>query len=113
MSPSTCLDLDSYRKNIDENIYRIIIGSLLYLTARWPNIMFSIYKCERFQSAPKESHLNAIKRIICYLLGTQDIEIWYPHFSRFDLIRYSDVDFADNKNDWKCTSGTYQILVMP
>ena len=48
MSKSIKLDKDENRKNMDEKLYRNMIGSLLYLTASRPNIMFSIYICARF-----------------------------------------------------------------
>ena len=53
-----------------------MISSLLYLTASRPDIMFSIYLCAHFQSNPKESYLNAIKRILKYLKGTQNLGLW-------------------------------------
>jgi hypothetical protein len=40
-----------------------MIGSLLYLTASRPDIMFSVCLCARFQEDPKTSHLEAVKRI--------------------------------------------------
>ena len=46
-----------------------MIGSLLYLTASRPDILFSVCVCARFQSNPKESHMLAVKRIIRYLKG--------------------------------------------
>ncbi|XP_019253878.1 PREDICTED: uncharacterized protein LOC109232565 [Nicotiana attenuata] len=64
MSPSTSLAKDEQGTPVDENKYREMIGSLLYLTASRPDIMFSVCKYARFQSAPKESHLTAVKRII-------------------------------------------------
>ena len=48
-----------------------MIGSLLYLTASKPDIMYSICIYERFQSDPRESHLSVVKKIIKYLKGTQ------------------------------------------
>uniref|UniRef100_A0A1S4CJ60 Uncharacterized mitochondrial protein AtMg00810-like n=1 Tax=Nicotiana tabacum TaxID=4097 RepID=A0A1S4CJ60_TOBAC len=73
MSPTTTLDEDNNGKSVDESIYRGMIGSLLYLTASRPDIMFSVCKCARFQSALKESHLTAIKCIIRYLIGTSEL----------------------------------------
>ncbi|XP_019262625.1 PREDICTED: uncharacterized protein LOC109240431 [Nicotiana attenuata] len=70
MSPTTNLDKDEQGTPVDETKYRGMIGSLLYLTASRPDIMFSVCKCAMFQSAPKESHLTAVKRIIRYLIGT-------------------------------------------
>ena len=87
-----------------------MVGSLLYLTASRPDIMFSTCLCARFQSDPKESHLIAIKRIFRYLRGTPNLGIWYPKDSRFDLICYSDADFSDSRIDRKSISGSCQFL---
>ena len=87
-----------------------MISSLLYLTASIPNIMFSVYLCASFQSCPKESHLFAIKRILCYLNGTIDLGLWYPRGIHIDLTCYSDADFAGYKVDRKSTSGNYHFL---
>ena len=63
MSTTTKLNKDENGKQIDEKYFRSMIGSLLYLTASRPDIMFATCLCTCFQSSPKESHLNAIKRI--------------------------------------------------
>ena len=73
MSPSYKLDKDEEDKCVDLKYYRGMIDSLLYLTASRPDIMFSVCLCARFQSNPKESHLNAVKRILRYLNGTQTL----------------------------------------
>jgi len=78
LSTSTKLDKDEKGKNVDIKAYRDMIGSLLYLTASRPDIMFSVYLCARFQSCPKESHLHAVKRIFKYLFVTIDLGLWYP-----------------------------------
>ncbi|RVW33262.1 Retrovirus-related Pol polyprotein from transposon RE1 [Vitis vinifera] len=59
MSSSIKLDKDEKGKSIDSTMYRGMIGSLLYLTASRPDIMYSVCLCARFQSCPKESHLSA------------------------------------------------------
>ena len=87
-----------------------MIGSLLYLTASRPDIMYSVCLCARFQACPKESHLNAVKRIFRYLKGTIDIGLWYPKCDNFELICYSDADFGGCKIDRKSTSGTCHFL---
>ncbi|PKU71110.1 putative mitochondrial protein [Dendrobium catenatum] len=88
-----------------------MIGSLLYLTVSRPDIMFSVCLCARFQADPKESHLTAVKRIFRYLLGTQNLGIWYPrHSTSFEIIGFSDSDFAGCKVDRKSTSGTCQFI---
>ena len=43
------LDLDEGGKSVDQTLYRSMIGSLLYLTASRPDIIFSVCMCARFQ----------------------------------------------------------------
>ena len=87
-----------------------MISSLLYLIASRPDIMFSVCLCAQFQSCPKESHSMAVEQIFQYLLGTIDLRLWYPKFNSFDLISYTDADFAECKIDRKSTSGTCYFL---
>ena len=64
------LDLDEDGKPVSEKIYRGMIGTLLYLTASRPDIMFSVYLCARFLASPKESHFTCVKRIFSNIDGT-------------------------------------------
>ena len=72
--------------------------------------MFSTCLCAGFQADPRESHLMAIKRIFRYLKGTLNLGIWYPRDSGFDLICYSDADYAGYRIDKKITTSTCQFL---
>ncbi|KAH9750255.1 hypothetical protein KPL71_013814 [Citrus sinensis] len=110
MSTTIKLDKDEKGKEVDIKTYRGMIGSLLYLTASRPDIMFSVYLCARFQSCPKESHILAVKRIFRYLIGTINLGLWYPRGTHIDLTCYSDADFAGYKVDRKSTSGTCHFL---
>jgi hypothetical protein len=104
------VDLNKGGKSVDQKAYRSMIGSLLYLCASRPNIMLSVCMCARFQSGPRECHLVAVKRILRYLVAMPCFGIWYPKGSTFDLIGYSDSDYAGCKVDRKSTSGTCQFL---
>ncbi|XP_075521349.1 secreted RxLR effector protein 161-like [Primulina tabacum] len=75
-----------------------------------PDIMFDVCLCSRFQSNPMQSHFNAVKRILKYLKGTINVGLWYPKYSSFHLVGYSDADYAGCKIDRKSTSGSYQFL---
>ncbi|KAH9717278.1 hypothetical protein KPL71_021758 [Citrus sinensis] len=110
MSTIIKLDKDEKGKEVDIKTYRGMIGSLLYLTASRPDIMFSVCLCARFQSCPKESHMLAVKRIFRYLIGTINLGLWYPRGTHIDLTCYSDADFAGYKVDRKSTSGTCHFL---
>jgi hypothetical protein len=110
MPPNGHLDLDERGKLVDQTLYRSMIGSLLYLTTSRPNIMFSVCTCARLQATPKEAHLVAIKRILRYLKHTPSIDLWYPKGARFQLVGYSDLDYAGCKIDRKSTSGGCNLL---
>ena len=72
--------------------------------------MFATCLCTHFQSSPKESHLNAIKKIFKYLSGSLHLGLRHPRNPSFDLISYSDADFTDSLLDRKSTFETCQIL---
>nr|GEW39167.1 uncharacterized mitochondrial protein AtMg00810-like [Tanacetum cinerariifolium] len=101
-------DLDG--EDVDVHTYRSMIGSLMYLTSSRPDIMFAVCACARFQVTPKASHLHAVKRIFRYLKGKPHLGLWYPKDSPFDLIAYSDSDYAGASLDRKSTTKGCQFL---
>ena len=62
---------------VDQHQYRAMIGSLMYLTASRPDIMFATCLCARYQASPRLSHLTAVKRIFRYLKGAPTLGLWY------------------------------------
>jgi hypothetical protein len=104
------LDLDLGGTSVDQKVYHSIIGSLLYLCASRLDIMLRVCMCARFQAAPKDCHLRAVKRMIRNLVLTPNIGIWYPKGSHFELLGYSDADYARCKVVRKSTSGICQFL---
>ncbi|GJR58315.1 putative ribonuclease H-like domain-containing protein [Tanacetum coccineum] len=101
---------DEEASDVDVHLYRSMIGSLMYLTASKPDIMFAVCACSRFQVTPKTSHLSAVKRIFRYLKGKPKLGLWYPRVSSFDLEAYSDSDYAGANLDRKSTTGGCQFL---
>ncbi|GJW35478.1 putative ribonuclease H-like domain-containing protein [Tanacetum coccineum] len=97
-------------KDVDLHLYRSMIGSLMYLTASRPNIMFVVCVCARHQVTPKECHLHAVKRIFRYLKGQPLLGLWYPKESPFDLVAYSDSDYDGDNQDRKSTTRGCQFL---
>ncbi|KAJ9547523.1 LOW QUALITY PROTEIN: hypothetical protein OSB04_020066 [Centaurea solstitialis] len=110
MASGTLIVADPKGKPVDQKTYRAIIGSLLYLTASRPDIMFATCFCARFQANPKESHMLAVKRILRYLKGTPNRGLWYQKESRFELVAFSDADHGGCQLDRKSTSGHVQFL---
>ncbi|KAJ9557079.1 hypothetical protein OSB04_011693 [Centaurea solstitialis] len=86
MAPPLKLDKDSNGKSVDVSTYRGMIGSLLYLTASRPDIMYATCLCARYQADPKESHLKAVKRIFRYLKGTPNLDQDYHCCTRLPLL---------------------------
>ncbi|GKA49389.1 putative ribonuclease H-like domain-containing protein [Tanacetum coccineum] len=101
---------DSDGDDVDVHLYRSMIGSLMYLTSSRPDIMFAVCACARFQVTPKVSHSHAVKRIFRYLKGQPKLGLWYPRNSPFDLVAYSDSDYAGASLDRKSTTGGCQFL---
>ncbi|GJS16625.1 hypothetical protein Tco_0411097 [Tanacetum coccineum] len=115
-SASTPTDLekplvkDADADDVDEHLYRSMIGSLMYLTASRPDIMFAVCACARFQVSPKTSHLLAVKRIFRYLKGKPSLGLWYSKDSPLELVAYTDSDYAGATLDRKSTTGGCQFL---
>ncbi|GKE59059.1 hypothetical protein Tco_1498244 [Tanacetum coccineum] len=97
-------------KDVDVHLYRSMIGSLMYLTASRPDIMFTVYACPRFQVTPKVSHLHAIKRIFRYLKGQPKLGLWYPRDSPFDLEAFLNSNYAGASLDRKSTTGDETVI---
>ncbi|GKE51675.1 putative ribonuclease H-like domain-containing protein [Tanacetum coccineum] len=110
METSKPLLKDAEAEDVDVHLYRSMIGSLMYLTASRPDIMFVVCACARFQVTPKVSHLHAVKRIFRYLKGQPKLGLWYPKDSPFDLEAYTDSDYAGASLDRKSTTGGCQFL---
>nr|GEU80683.1 ribonuclease H-like domain-containing protein [Tanacetum cinerariifolium] len=100
---------DEEAADADVYLYRSMIGSLMYLTASRPDIMFEVCACSRFQVNPKLSHLHAVKRIFRYLKGQPKLGLWYPRDSLFDLEAYSDSDYAGANLDKKFITREYVV----
>lgn len=93
-----------HQLDVDHTLYRYMIGSLLYLDATRPDIMHFVCLASQFQSSPKQSHLNAVKRILKYIAGTLDFGLWYSKHDDFTHVAYTDADWAGNLDDRKSTS---------
>jgi hypothetical protein len=91
------LSLEDDSPKVDQTMYISMVGSLLYSTTQILDIMQAMELVGRFQSAPKETHLNVVKRIFRYLQGTLELELWYPKDKYFNLTTYTDVDWIDDR----------------
>ncbi|GJW08194.1 hypothetical protein Tco_1570617 [Tanacetum coccineum] len=95
------LDEDKGGKLIDPTRFRGMVGSLMYLSASRPDIVFAVCMCARYQAKPTEMHLTAIKRIFRYLKGTIHMGLWYPKDSGFELKAFADADYIKEQVERK------------
>ncbi|GJS79131.1 retrovirus-related pol polyprotein from transposon TNT 1-94 [Tanacetum coccineum] len=104
------LDEDKGGKLIDPTRFRGMVGSLMYLSASRPDIVFAVCMCARYQAKPTEMHLTAIKRIFRYLKGTINMGLWYPKDSGFELKAFADADYQDVMTQRRSTSVQLNFL---
>nr|GEY91577.1 hypothetical protein [Tanacetum cinerariifolium] len=97
-------------EDVDVHTYRSMIGSLMYLTSSRPYIMLAVCACACFQVTPKALHLHAVKRIFRYLNGKPHLGLWYPKDSPFNMVAYSNSDYAGASLDRKSKTWGCQFL---
>ncbi|GJU22225.1 retrovirus-related pol polyprotein from transposon TNT 1-94 [Tanacetum coccineum] len=108
MVERTKLDEDLSGTPVDQTKYRSMIGSLMYLTASRPDLVFVVCMCARYQSRPTKKHLEAVKRVFRYLQGTINMGLWYPKDTAMALTAYADADHAGVRHS-QITSGSAQF----
>ena len=90
---------------VDAAQYQSVVGSLLHAArATLPDIAHAVGITSKFNAAPTQAHLTAVKRIFRYLKGTIDIKLQYSSDGEH-LLGYSDADWANDADDWHSTIG--------
>lgn len=108
--PGQKVGRDEAGVKVDSTFYKQMVGSLMYLTATRPDLMFVVCLISRFMANPTELHLATAKRIMRYLKGTLEFGIWYGRGGNGDLLGYTDSDYAGDIDDCKSTSGYVFLL---
>ncbi|GJS60889.1 hypothetical protein Tco_0655673 [Tanacetum coccineum] len=89
------LDEDPLGIPVDQTQFCSMVGSLMYLTASRPDLVFVVCICARYQVSPTKKHLEALKRVFRYLRGTINWGLWYPKDTAMALTAYADADHAE------------------
>lgn len=103
--PGSKLSKDEGGVQVDSTMFKQIVGSLMYLSATRPDMMFVTSLISRFVERPTQLHLAAAKRILRYLKGTREYGIFYQKGGSQTLMGYSDSDYAGDMDDRRSTSG--------
>jgi hypothetical protein len=80
------LSRDSTTEEVDAMQYQRLVVSLRYLTHTRPDLAFSVDYVNRFMQRPTTEHQQAVKRIIRYVAGTLDHDLYYPRYSDSDHV---------------------------
>nr|GEY52460.1 retrovirus-related Pol polyprotein from transposon TNT 1-94 [Tanacetum cinerariifolium] len=88
------LDEDPLGIPVDHTRFRSMVGSLIYLTASRPDLVFAVCMWARYQASPTKKHLEALKRVFRYLKGTINWGLWYLKDTSIALTAYADADHA-------------------
>lgn len=91
-------------ENFGSTYYKQIVGSLMYLSATRPDMMYVISLLSRFMEAPTIFHFQAAERVLHYLKGTIDFDAPHKRDKSKGLVGYSDSDFVGDLDDRKSTS---------
>nr|GEW13939.1 putative ribonuclease H-like domain-containing protein [Tanacetum cinerariifolium] len=102
---------DKEAEDVDFHLYKSMIGSLMYLIASRPDIMFAVCACARFQVTHKVSHLYAseediyiLKRFVQVFLDNQ-VEGMDRHNAIFVFSSHIKKVFANMKREGNDFSG--------
>nr|GEW23512.1 retrovirus-related Pol polyprotein from transposon TNT 1-94 [Tanacetum cinerariifolium] len=101
---------DLQGKPVDATLYRGIIGSLMYLIASRPDLIYVVCLCSRYQAKHTEKHLQAMKQIFRYLKGTINMGLCYSKDTDMSLTTYADADHAGCQDTRHSTLGSAQFL---
>ncbi|CAA7040775.1 unnamed protein product [Microthlaspi erraticum] len=94
----------------DPTMFKQLVGSLRYLTATRPDLIYSVNLVSRYMENPNEQHLLAAKRILRYVQGTCGFGIRYKQGEGEKLVGFVDSDYAGDVDDRKSTSGYVFML---
>lgn len=108
--PGFKISKDEDEITVDEMYFKQLVGSLMYLTATRPDMMFVTSLISRYMAKPAELHLQAAKRALRYLKGTVNYDIHYKRGGDGKLLAFTNSDYAGDMEDRKSTSGYVFLL---
>ncbi|XP_074287754.1 secreted RxLR effector protein 161-like [Silene latifolia] len=89
---------------VNPTYFKSVVGSLRYLTSTRHDIVYGVGLITRYMEKPRQSHLQAAKRILRYVNSTRDHGILYTNSSTLKLVGYTDSDWAGDLDTRKSTS---------
>lgn len=91
-------------------LYRVVVGSLQYLTFTHSDLNFAVNYVSQFMHAPTDFHFNLVKRILHYVKSTLNFDHTIASLSHMNLVAYSDSDWAGCPRTRRSTTGFVTFL---
>jgi histone deacetylase 1/2 len=104
LSTTTTLQLIDGTSSVDITEFRSVLSGLQYLSLTRPDILFAVNKLSQFMHKPTTTHWTAVKRLLRYLKHTIYHGIHIQKSCRFNLMTYTNADWAGNYDDRSSTS---------
>ena len=105
MDPSVKLSTEDGELLPNAEVYRRLVGKLLYLTFTRPDITFAVHKLCQFTSSPRAPHLHAAYKVLHYLKGTIGLGLFYSACSDLKLSAFTDADWGSCPDTRRSVSG--------
>jgi hypothetical protein len=86
-------------KEVNESIYRKLVGSLIYLITTRANLSFPMSCIPKFMIVPKVEHWITMKQVPRYVKGTLDFGFLYSRRKDPRLCGYIDSDCVGSVDD--------------
>ncbi|KAG2375880.1 Retrovirus-related Pol polyprotein from transposon TNT 1-94 Protease [Vigna angularis] len=104
---------DDSEKDADETKFKQIIGSIRFICNSRPDLAFCVGVISRFMSKPKESHMQATKRVLWYIKGSMDCGVLFPTRRKKtveEITGYIYSDYGGDPIERKSASGYIFML---
>ncbi|CAM8906112.1 unnamed protein product [Rhodiola kirilowii] len=109
LSKADCPSTESDKHKMNDIPYDIVVGSVMYdMLCTRPDLAFALGVLSRFMSNPGNAHWTAMKYVLKYIAGTQNLGLVYKKYeTKIKLKGYVDSDYASNKDTRKSTTALY------
>jgi hypothetical protein len=86
-------------------MYRMIVGSLIYMTITRPDLNYTVGLENQFMQVPRKPHLDGVRHTLHYVNATTDYGLFYEASMELQVHGYVDADWAASISNRRSTSG--------
>lgn len=105
MEPNLKLSKDSGGDLVDAELYRRLIGRLMYLTITRPDLTFAVNRLSQFSSASRTAHMQTVYKVLHYVKGTVGQGLFDSATSDLQLKAFADSDWASCPDTRRSVTG--------